>query len=78
MSLDFHILHAFASFRGQRDLGGGLERDSKEPLYLGLGKKGVDRSFWVGVCSRSLRLGNMMERNGQQPGIPSCADRFSE
>lgn len=77
MSLDFHILHAFASFRGQGDLGR-VERDSKEPLYLGLGKKVVDRSFWVRVCSRSLRLGDMMERNGQQPGIPSCADRFSE
>lgn len=49
MSLDFHILYAF-SFLG--DVGFWRDWDSKEPLFLGLGKKGVDRSFCVMVCSR--------------------------
>lgn len=49
MSLDFRILYAF-SFLG--DVGFWRDWDSKEPLFLGLGKKGVDRSFCVMVCSR--------------------------
>lgn len=71
-------LWTFIYFNNFTSLGDiGFWRGCKESFYLGLGKKGVDRTFSLGICSRFVEVGACDEKNNQPPGIPSCADRFS-